>query len=78
MSWRDTWQPAPELEGARGSGERRGRAGHADFGGSLAGRRYPACSDHGAMLKLSPSGVWRCMVEGCNVGVQTPLSGSRA
>lgn len=33
----------------------------------------PECTDHGAMNKVSPSGVWRCLraYGECNAGVET-------
>lgn len=41
-----------------------GLAGSARF---LAGR-YPACSEHGAMNKVAPAPLWRCL--NCNIGVE--------
>lgn len=29
---------------------------------------YPECVQHGAMNKVSESGIWRCCELGCNVG----------
>jgi hypothetical protein len=34
---------------------------------SSAGR-YPACSLHGAMNKVAPAPLWRCL--NCNIGVE--------
>lgn len=33
----------------------------------LAGR-YPACSNHGAMNKVAPVKLWRCI--NCNIGAE--------
>lgn len=30
--------------------------------------KYPHCNEHGAMLKVSKDGIWRC--GGCEVGVE--------
>ena len=32
------------------------------------GRAYPRCSVHGAMLKVSEAGIWRCGELHCGVG----------
>jgi len=29
---------------------------------------YPSCKIHGAMNKVSPDGIWRCVQLGCNNG----------
>lgn len=29
---------------------------------------YPSCIRHGAMNKVSPDGIWRCLALGCNNG----------
>jgi hypothetical protein len=63
-AWR--WRPDPTvvpIDGARGSGLRRGEPGLADF---PAGS-YPACSRHGAMTAVGGE-IWRCLIEGCNTG----------
>lgn len=41
-----------------------GIAGTAEF---IAGR-YPACSKHGAMNRVSAGQLWRCL--NCNIGVE--------
>ena len=44
-----------------------GVAGHANFGIGI----YPACSEHGAMNKVTTRGngnLWRCL--NCNIGVE--------
>lgn len=41
-----------------------GFAGFADF----AAGRYPACSRHGAMNRVSPEQLWRCLT--CNIGME--------
>lgn len=43
---------------------RQGIAGKATF---LAGV-YPACSKHGAMLKVAKAPLWRCAE--CNIGIE--------
>lgn len=44
-----------------------GIAGHAIFAAGC----FPACSEHGAMNKVAPAPLWRCLT--CNIGVE--LSG---
>ncbi len=34
------------------------------------GEPFPVCPTHGAMLRVSKSGIWRCMV--CHVGCWSP------
>ena len=34
--------------------------------GKVSLRGYPVCSEHGAMNKVSPHGLWRCLM--CHVG----------
>lgn len=41
-----------------------GVAGMAEFSAG----RYPACSLHGAMNKVAPAPLWRCL--NCNIGVE--------
>jgi len=55
----------PLTEGTRGTGGRQGEPGIADF---MAGT-YPACSKHGALISIGGN-KWRCLVSGCNVGVE--------
>ena len=34
--------------------------------GKVSLNGYPVCSEHGAMNKVSPKGMWRCLM--CHVG----------
>lgn len=79
--WRTTWyeDSEPLDEGARGGGERAGVAGFAVFEIEKQFLTYPACSKHGAMNRLGKDRpIWRCLVEGCNVGteIEAPLERS--
>lgn len=75
--WRETWHASSslsKLEGRRGAGERAGEFGLATF---PAGE-YPACSEHGALICVrgrsrsedGGTSLWRCLVEGCNIGCE--------
>lgn len=68
MGWRATWMPfadgAAEPLGLTVKKAHQGQAGTALF---PAGR-YPACSAHGAMNKVAPAPLWRCLM--CNIGVE--------
>lgn len=71
MNWKATWTESfliAPLEGRRGAGGRAGQIGVAQFSPGI----YPACSEHGAMVcvrrRIDRESLWRCLVEGCNVG----------
>lgn len=36
------------------------------------GKRYPYCARHGAMLRVSKEGIWRCGELGCDTGCWYP------
>jgi hypothetical protein len=68
-NWRSTFVPAgPEMAplGLTLEKSGQGEPGWAEF---MAGR-YPACSAHGAMNRVSPppAQLWRCL--NCNIGVE--------
>lgn len=67
-TWQDTFRPYSSSEaqplGLTLRKPSQGAAGTADF---LAGR-YPACSRHGAMNRVAPVQLWRCLM--CNIGVE--------
>lgn len=82
-TWRDSWCAIELLgavgerleEGQRGGGAAAGRPGMAAF---IGVGEYPACSEHGAMNRLGrDSQIWRCLVEGCNVGLELYRSPGR-
>ncbi len=65
--WKDSFTPAgPEMValGLTIPKPHQGELGWAQF---LAGR-YPACSKHGAMNKVAPAPLWRCL--NCNIGAE--------
>ncbi len=68
MTWKNTFKPYTSTEAIPlgntliKSGQ--GVSGTAQF---LAGI-YPACSEHGAMNKVSFASLWRCPT--CNIGVE--------
>ncbi len=68
MSWRTTFKPFADVEatplGNTLVKPEQGIAGTALF---PAGE-YPACSIHGAMNKVAPALLWRCLT--CNIGVE--------
>ena len=68
MSWRSSFAAYPESQakplGLTLTKSGQGVAGTALF---LAGY-YPACSEHGAMNKVAPAPLWRCL--NCNIGVE--------
>lgn len=58
------------LEGRRGAGENAGEIGVGQFPAGT----YPSCSNHGAMVCVrgcdeDGDSLWRCLVEGCNIGL---------
>lgn len=66
MSWRDTFAPDPTLKplGLTIAKPDQGVAGWATFSAG----RYPACSLHGAMNRVAPAPLWRCLA--CNIGIE--------
>lgn len=68
-SWRATWRlyPAAVPLGLTIAKEGQGTVGVADF---KAGT-YPACSHHGAMNRVAPVEIWRCLH--CNIGCEFAL-----
>lgn len=71
MSWQETWRASGVATTLPSEGKHHevGEAGFADFpaGG------YPACSIHGAMLRMNATGnghppLWRCAT--CHVGLE--------
>lgn len=36
------------------------------------GKPYPRCTKHGAMLRVSKGGIWRCGELGCDTGCYLP------
>jgi len=66
--WEERLRP---LEGSRGSGVKAGKPGIGYF---YRSGYYPACSKHGSMNCVKGHGsdgsYWRCLVEGCNIGVK--------
>jgi hypothetical protein len=50
------------------------KAGQGEYGlADFPAGTYPACSVHGAMNKVAPAPLWRCLA--CNIGCELGSSG---